>query len=395
MITDKIADRAGLDRPVVIGAGPGGLAVAWTLTEAGLDPIVIDRASVPCSTWAGYYGSMRMNSWRRLSSLPGMRLSAEYGPWPMRDDFLAYMKRYVDILDPDIRFGTEVERVDAEGDHWVVRTSAGLFPTRHVVVATGLHQTNFVPEWPGLDEFRGEFLHARSYRCPDPFVGKDVLVIGCGPTGIDIAVACARAGAGRVRMSIRNTPVLFKLSPVTSVLSQLIKHTPLPPWLVDRVSLAMHYWQWGDLSRYGLQPPTEGTTSGIARSGHTYGSIDRGLVQAVREGTIEVVRGVTGFDSTSVLLEDGSAITPDAVVAATGQRPGLDKLVGHLGVVADLGGRPIVHGGECTPHAPGVYFQGFRVPSGQVPDMSVDAWSIARAVTGRRLFGRVAAWRSR
>lgn len=394
MSTDEIADRAGLERPVVIGAGPGGLAVAWTLTKAGLDPIVIDRASVPCSTWAGFYGSMRMNSWRRLSSLPGMRLSAEYGPWPMRDDFLAYMRRYVAVLDPDIRFDTVVDRVDQEGDHWVVRTSDGAFPTRTVVVATGLHQTNFVPEWPGLEEFSGEFLHARDYQVPDPLVGKDVLVVGCGPTGIDIAVAAARAGASRVRMSIRTMPVLFKLSPVTSILSQLIKFTPTPAWLVDRISLAMTRLQWGDLTRHGFPRPTEGTMTGIARSGHTFGSIDRGLIAAVKEGSIEIVRGVAGFEGDAVLLDDGSSIRPEVVVAATGQRPGLDKLVGHLGVVAEVGGRPLVHGGTCAPHAPGLYFQGFRVPSGQVPDMSVDAWAIARAVGRNPLLGRLPAWRS-
>ena len=394
MTTDAVADGTDLERPVVIGAGPGGMAVAWTLTRAGLDPIVIDRESVVCSTWSGFYGSMRMNSWRRLSSLPGMRLPAEYGPWPMRDDFLAYMKRYVTALDPDIRFRTEVERVDVEDDHWVVRTSAGLFATRNVIVATGLHRESFVPDWAGLDGFEGEFLHARSYQVPDPFVGRDVLVVGCGPSGIDIAVATARAGAARVRMSIRNTPVLFKLSPVTSLLSQAIKHTPMPPRLVDRASLAMSRLQWGDLSRYGLQPPTEGTMSGLARSGHTYGAIDRGLVEAVREGAVEIVRGVTAFDGDSVLLEDGSRIQPETVIAATGQRPGLEKLVGHLGMVAEIGGRPIVHGGRSAPHAPGLYFQGFRVPSGQVPDMAGDAWAIARAVTGSRVFGRVAAWRS-
>lgn len=374
------------ERPIIIGAGPGGLAVAWTLKEAGLDPLLIDREKTACSTWHSYYPSLRMNSWRRLSSLPGMRLSAEYGPWPMRNDFLAYMKKYIEVLDPDVRYETEVHRVDRESGRWVVRTSGGDLRARNVVVATGLHRKPFVPDWPGLDEFEGEFLHARSYRVPDPFVGKDVLVVGCGPTGIDIAVAVANAGASRVRMSIRNMPVLFKLSPTTSLLCQAIKHGPLPDWLVNRASLLMHRLQWGDLSSYGLAAPKEGTMAGTARIGHSYGAIDRGLIAGVREGTIEVVPGVTGFDKKAVLLEDGRDVKPDVVIASTGQRPDMEGLLGHLGVLSRPGGRPVVHGGRTAPHAPGLYFQGYRLPPGQLPDMAVDARAIARAITGTRRF---------
>ncbi|HEX3785863.1 MAG TPA: NAD(P)/FAD-dependent oxidoreductase [Pseudonocardiaceae bacterium] len=375
------------ERPIVIGAGPGGLAAAWALKDFGYDPIVLDRADKACSTWYGYYASMRMNSWRRLCSLPGMRLSSEYGPWPMRDDFLTYIKQYLKALDADIRYGTEVHRVDRAADGWVVRSSIGDLPAEHVVVATGLHRTTYVPDWPGLEEFEGEFLHARSYTVPDPYVGKDVLVIGCGPTGIDIAVAAVRAGASRVRMSIRNMPVMMKLSPLTSVLCQVVKHGPLPAWMVNRPSLWAHRLIWGDLTRYGLPKPTEGALTGAARSGHTYGTIDRGLVAAVREGSIEVVRGVTGFDKKAVLLEGGTSVKPDVVIAATGQRPGMEGLLGHLGVLAQTGGRPIAHGGQTAPGAPGLYFTGYRLPSGQLPDMATDAWAIARAVSGKRRFG--------
>jgi len=368
------------ERPIIIGAGPGGLAVAWTLKDAGLNPILLDREKIACSSWYTYYPSLRMNSWRRLSHLPGRKLSAEFGPWPMRNDFLAYMKKYIEVLDADIRFGTEVYRVDREDGRWVVRTSIGDLPSRHVVVATGLHRKAWMPDWPGMDGFEGEITHARTYTVPDPYVGKDVLVVGCGPSGIDIAVELARNGASRVRLSIRHTPVLFKLSPTTSLLSQAIKHGPLPHWLVNRVSLAMHRWTWGDLTQYGIASPTEGTMAGTARIGHSYGAIDRGLVPALRDGILTVVPGVAGFDGKEVLLEGRPGITPEVVIAATGQRPDMEGLLGHLDVLHQPGGRPIVHGGKTAPHAPHLYFQGYRLPPGQLPDMAVDARAIARKI---------------
>lgn len=377
------------ERPIIIGAGPGGLAVAWTLKEAGLDPVLLDRADRPFSTWHTYYRSMRMNSWRPLSSLPGMRLKSEYGPWPMRDDFINYLKNYVEVLDPDIRFGTDVRRIDRDGGRWLVRTSDGDLPTGNVVLATGLHRKPYVPDWPGLDGFTGEFLHAREYTVPDPYAGKSVLVVGCGPTGMDIVVELVRSGAAHVRMALRRTPVLAKLGPLTTVMCQAVKHGPVPNWLVDTASLLLHRIRYGDLTRYGLPAPTEGAMSKILRHGHSSGgAIERGLVEVLKAGKVEIVGGVTGFDDKNVLLDGGTSITPDVVIASTGQRPAMEGLVGHLNVLSQPGGRPLVHGGRTAPHAPGLYFQGYRLPPGQLPDMAIDARAIARAITGRGRFSR-------
>ncbi|RDI66845.1 flavin-containing monooxygenase [Nocardia pseudobrasiliensis] len=378
--------------PVVIGAGPAGLAAAWTLTEAGARPMLLECSDRPCSTWHGYYPSLRMNSWRPLSSLPGMRLPPACGPWPSRDDFLDYIARYVRALDPDVRYGIRAERIERSGNHWIVRTSAGDIPTARVIVATGLHRRPHLPDWPGSDGFAGRLAHARDYRGPRPYRNRDVLVVGCGPTGIDIAVELARSGAARVRMAIRNPPLLFRLGPLTSLLSQAVKHWPLPDAAVDRASLLLHRLQWGDLSTLGLSAPRHGIVTALTRTGHTAGTIDRGLVSAVSAGAIEIVSAVTGFAGPRVLLADGSAIRPDAVIAATGQRPDLTALVGHLGVLAEVGGRPLVHGGRTLAHAPGLHFLGYRVPSGQLPDLARDARAVARAVTG---VGRVTETRRR
>jgi putative flavoprotein involved in K+ transport len=100
----------------------------------------------------------------------------------------------------------------------------------------------------------------------------------------------------------------------------------------------------------------------------------------VKAGQIEVVAGVTGFDSASVTLADGTSIKPEAVIAATGYRRGLEPLVGHLGVL-NSAGRPSVHGTATHPAAPNLWFTGFTNPvSGMFREMGIDARKIARAV---------------
>lgn len=82
-----------------------------------------------------------------------------------------------------------------------------------------------------------------------------------------------------------------------------------------------------------------------------------------------------------MLLADGSRAQPDAVIAATGYRCGLEPLVGHLSVL-DARGKPLVHGADQHPGAPGLFFTGFRFElSGQLRLMRFDARAIARAAT--------------
>jgi putative flavoprotein involved in K+ transport len=78
------------------------------------------------------------------------------------------------------------------------------------------------------------------------------------------------------------------------------------------------------------------------------------------------------------LLADGSAISPQAVITATGYRRGLEKMVGHLGVL-DESGIPKVHGGP--PAAPGLFFLGYTVSlRGMLRDIAADARRVAPAV---------------
>lgn len=139
-----------------------------------------------------------------------------------------------------------------------------------------------------------------------------------------------------------------------------------------------------DLAEQGLPRPDTGLYSRVKD-----GAIpvqDVGLIDAVRGGRVVPVATVESFDKEAVVLADGTRITPDAVIAATGYRRALEPLVGHLDVL-DARGRPVVHGSRTPKHAPGLYFTGFTNPiSGMFREMALDARKIARKLakdTGR------------
>ncbi|MFJ8199957.1 flavin-containing monooxygenase [Streptomyces sp. NPDC096152] len=371
------------DRPVyVIGGGPGGLAAAYALRARGIRAVVLERSDRVGASWRRHYDRLRLHTTRRLSALPGLAMPRRFGRWVARDDVVRYLEKYAEHHELEIVTGVEVSRVERlpDGTGWLLRASGGRELTGGaVVVATGFNHTPRVPDWPGRETCTGEFLHASAYRDAGPYAGRDVLVVGAGNTGAEIAVDLVEGGAARVRLSVRTAPHIVRRSTAgwaAQYTGILVRR--LPVGIVDRLARPLARLSVPDLSAHGLPRPETGLYSRV-----TEGAIpvqDVGLVDAVRTGKVEVVAAVDAFDEGKVVLADGSRIGPDAVIAATGYVRGLEDLVGHLGVL-DGRGRPVAHGPRAPHGAPGLYFTGFTNPiSGMFRELAIDAERIARAV---------------
>ncbi|MFH8639104.1 flavin-containing monooxygenase [Streptomyces goshikiensis] len=401
-------------RPVyVIGAGPGGLAVAAALRARGVRAVVVEKSDGVGASWRGHYARLHLHTTRRLSALPGLAIPRRFGRWVSRDDVVRYLEKYAEFHELELVTGVEVTRIErapaaagagdgagdgdgaaaGEGPGWLLHASGGrVLAGRAVVVATGFNHTPRLPDWPGRDTYTGALAHASAYRDPKPYEGRDVLVVGAGNTGAEIAVDLAEGGAARVRLAVRTAPHIVRRSTAgwpaqrTGILVRR-----LPVRLVDRLGALTAKVSVPDLTAYGLPRPESGLYSRVRQ-----GAIpvqDVGLIAAVRAGTVEPVAAVEAFDGAEVVLADGSRITPDAVVAATGYRRGLEGLIGHLDVL-DERGRPLAHGRRTPAQAPGLYFTGFTNPiSGMFREMALDAEKIAKALA-RRLGVRAEARRA-
>ncbi|MGW2558262.1 flavin-containing monooxygenase [Streptomyces sp. NPDC001514] len=368
------------DRPVyVIGAGPGGLAVAAALRERGLRAVVLEKSESVGASWRGHYDRLHLHTTRRLSGLPGLAIPRKFGRWVSRDNVIRYLEKYAEFHELELVTGVEVSRIEQDGSDWVLHASGGRRLTgRAVVVATGYNHTPRLPDWPGRDTYPGELLHASAYRSAAPYAGKDVLVVGVGNTGAEIAVDLVEGGASRVRLAVRTVPHIVRRSTAgwpaqrTGILVRR-----LPVRLVDKAGDLMCRISVPDLSAHGLPRPDTGLYSRVR--GGAIPVQDVGLIDAIRTGRVEPVAAVESFDDGKAVLADGSRLAPDAVIAATGYTRGLEPLVGHLGVL-DERGRPMVHGGSTPREAPGLYFTGFTNPiSGMFREMALDAQKIARA----------------
>ncbi len=370
---------------VVVGAGPGGLAAAAALLARGVETLVVDRSPHVGSSWRTHYDRLRLHTPRRWSGLPGHPIPRRFGRWVARDDVVRYLEEYAAHHRIPLRLGCAVARIDrgdsGTTDRWVVRLEdSSTIEAAHVVVATGYNHTPVTPEWSGMAGFTGEVVLAKDYRNGRPYAGRDVLVVGTGNTGTEIATDLAEHGATRVWLSVRTPPHIVprsRLGVPAQATGILVRR--LPPRVVDRLAGALAGVQEPDLTAYGMPRPASDVYSRVL-----VGRVpvqDVGVVQAIRSRRVEPVAAVDFLDRDEVVLADGRRLRPDAVVVATGYRAGLEPLVGHLGVLGPRG-MPVVHGAHEPAGTPGLWFTGFRNPiSGMLRELRIDAERLAAAVS--------------
>ncbi len=300
----------------IIGGGPAGLAVAAELKKRGLRSIVLERSDHIGNSWRGHYDRLHLHTPRELSGLPGLAIPKEMGR------------------------GVPVARVDhgADGAGWsLTLTDGSQLSSPYAVVATGFNHTPVTPDYPGLAGFTGELCTAHDYRNGGAFAGRDVLVVGTGNTGTEIAVDLVEHGARRVRLAVRTVPHIVRRNtgPIAAQYTGIaVRRLPLP--VADWLGALTGRLQTPDLSAQGLPRPDTGILTRVVRD-NAIPVQDVGIIDAIRSGRVEPVAALAGFDGAEVELADGSRIEPDAVILATGYTQGLAPLIGHLGVLDDKG----------------------------------------------------------
>jgi cation diffusion facilitator CzcD-associated flavoprotein CzcO len=344
---------------------------------------VLERGEGPGAKWRSSYDGLRINTSAWYSYLPGLRIKASR-QWPERDELVKYYERYVDRFDIPLQPNCEAQRIEQLGDKWLVRTNQGELEAAVVVVATAKDHTPLIPDWPGRATYTGEVLHSAQFRNPRPYVGRNVLVVGAGNSGFDIAINLLHGGAASVALSIRTPPHILhrQIGRVPSDLLAVASRR-LPAVLVDPLAHWLRLATRGYAPAQRLGRPPRGLKSHVQETG-MIPTIDPGhFIQTVREGALPVVAGVARFDHDAALLDDGTELKPDVVIAATGYRTGLEPLVGHLGVL-DENGYPTVHAPRSHMRTQNLFFVGFTHPlSGNLRELRLVGRRTGREVAQR------------
>jgi cation diffusion facilitator CzcD-associated flavoprotein CzcO len=344
---------------LIVGAGLNGLAAAYQSKKAGLQPAIVDAFSKPAVPWRERHDQLRLNTHRLISHLPGMRIPKKFGAFPSRNNIVKYLAEYEAVLDVPVYRGVRVNRIDPMSGGWRLSTSEGGWSARHVVIATGHERVPVIPAWPGREGFTGNLIHAAHFGRIDRFKGQRILVVGAGNSGTDVLNHLVRIPTEALWVSVRNGPTILPkrlLGIPLQLLSPLM--TPLPAWSVDLMMAATQWLAYGDLKKFNLPKHSDGVATRLIKEG-VAPAFDDGFVTALKDGRVTVLPEVERFEGDTVYLSGGEAVRPDAVVCATGYRPGLESMVGHLGIL-NASGEPMTNGAESIPEFNGLWFMGMR-----------------------------------
>jgi indole-3-pyruvate monooxygenase len=358
-----------LAESLIVGAGPAGLAVAACLRKCGAPFDIVEQSDSLGASWRRHYDRLHLHTDKEHSGLPYLGFPEGTPRYPSRDQVIAYLEQYARHFGIAPRFYQRVQSVRYREQTWVTTTPTCVYRSKQVIVATGFNSVPLIPRWPGQDNYRGRIFHSSEYRNGEPFRGEDVLVVGLGNSGGEIAIDLCERGARSVAIAVRGAVNIVPREIFgVPVLAIAIALQALPPRLADLLAAPLVRLTIGNISRLGFRKLSIGPITQIVTTSRIP-LVDIGTVRLIREGRIEVLGDLLSFGGDcEVVFGDGSSRRFDAIVLSTGFRPALERF---LEVPA--------------PGKPGLYFCGFRVsPTGMFRDIGLEAQAIARDIADQR-----------
>lgn len=192
---------------IVIGGGQAGLAMSYQLGRNDIAHVVLEKNSIAHSWKTQRWDAFCLVTPNWQCQLPG---HAYAGPDPkgfmLRDEIVDYVESYARQIAAPVREGVAVTKLSRTADgHFTLDTTAGTMTADNVVLAvSGYH----IPNVPRMaDRIAPDVLqiHSSAYRNPTQLPDGDVLVVGSGQSGCQIAEDLHLSGR-KVHLAVGSAP---------------------------------------------------------------------------------------------------------------------------------------------------------------------------------------------
>ncbi|XP_078149846.1 putative indole-3-pyruvate monooxygenase YUCCA11 [Carex rostrata] len=308
---------------LIVGAGPAGLAVAACLAERAIPSLILERDDCIGSLWRKRsYDRLGLHVAKKYCSLPHFPHSKTTPTYMTKSDFISYLDSYAERFRLRIRFGRRVEsaQYDNKSGHWILKARINgdileEYVGSYLVVATGKYDAKVVPDINGLESFKGVVIHSSEYRNGSVFKGNDVLVVGSGNSGMEIAIDLFEAGA-KTSVVVRS-PIHILTKEIAFLAMHLMNYLPMS--ILDQIILFLCYLRFGNTAKYNLRRPNFGPFYMLFYN-RLQPVIDVGAYDRIKTGEIQVLPSLTSIEGNIVTFSNGKTPHFDAIIFATGYR---------------------------------------------------------------------------
>ncbi|GMI98087.1 YUCCA 10 [Hibiscus trionum] len=309
---------------VIVGAGPSGLATSACLSAHSIPHVILEREDVYASLWKKRaYSRLKLHLAKEFCALPFKPHSPDSPTYIPKDMFVDYLDKYVETFNIQPRYHRSVESAsyDEADRKWRIEArnlesgAVEVYLAEFLVIASGENSAKYIPELPGLDTFKGETIHSKDYISGAKYQNNDVLVVGCGNSGMEIAYDLSTFGVP--------TSIVIR-SPFHVVTKEIVRlgmvfSKYVPVGIVDFMAVWMSKIVFGDLSKYGIHRPKEGPFFLKAAAGRAP-VIDVGTIGKIKSKEIKVVPAISNVNGKKVYFDDGTKREFDVIVFATGYK---------------------------------------------------------------------------
>ncbi|MGZ5408384.1 MAG: flavin-containing monooxygenase [Aeromicrobium sp.] len=336
---------------LIIGGGQGGIALGARLRQLGVPTIIIDKHGRPGDQWRSRYKSLCLHDPVWYDHLPYIKFPDNWPVFAPKDKIADWLESYTKVMELNYWSNTEAKsaKFDEETGEWTVEVEREGNPLvlrpKQLILATGMSGKPNVPDFPGMERFRGDQHHSSAHPGPDAYAGKKAVVIGSNNSAFDICGALWEKGADVTMVQRSSTHIvksdslmdiglgaLYSEEAVASGMTtekadlvfaslpyRIMHEFQIPLYdqmrerdkeFYDRLEAAGFDHDWGDDGSCLFMK--------YLRRGSGY-YIDVGSADLVANGDVNLAHGdVLEHTEDSVVLEDGTVLPADLVVYATG-----------------------------------------------------------------------------
>lgn len=276
---------------IVIGAGQAGLAMGYYLKQHTGNFLILDKGSGAGKSWEQRYDSLTLFTPRAYSSLPGLKLPGNPEGFPSKNEIASYLKEYKEEFHLPVQYNTEVTRLTKTDKGFSVETDKETLQAAQVVVATGPFQKPYMPPISSMLDPQVFQCHSADYRNPDQLQEGNVLIVGGGNSGAQIAVELGNFKETYLAVS---RPLRF-----------------FPLWMAGKSS----FW-WFD--RTGILTASAESILGKVLRKKGDPIFGGQLKRAVGDGKVNIRQRVRAGEGGIVQFKDSSTLAVDNIIWATG-----------------------------------------------------------------------------
>jgi putative flavoprotein involved in K+ transport len=345
---------------LVIGGAQSGLSVAARLNQLGVDTLVVEKWPRVGDSWRKRYHSLALHNSIHLNHLPYMDYPSTWPVYIPKDMLGNWFEFYADAL--EINCWTDTEFVQGTWDEasqtWAATVRRGdgterVVRPRHLVFANGVSSYPFIPDLPGLNDFKGTVFHSEGFDSGAGWTGRNALIVGTGSSANDIAMDLHSHGVNTTLIQ-RGSTTVVSINPSARLNeaiydegglhddTDLIVASATPPLTLKNYKAVAQRMLELDRDlieglksigfKHDMGEDEAGHQMKYFRRGGGY-NLDAGSSALMIKGEIGLLQydTIERFVAAGALLKDGRTVPADLIILATGYFPQQELVRRSLG----------------------------------------------------------------